>query len=201
MERRCGPRSSMTLGASWLSPHCPKCNSERGFPTQLATRSNEIGDVLCECMACGYVAVFRVGTDQFEPPKGQPSETWQPPLVYRLPTIELVRPEAPHRPTASARPTPTGIDSREHRGRHKPPAAAGAAPQSRTTNSPKTAQGAKPELANAGSAEPLTTETARGPNSDASLDAPANFRKSRRTPAPNQPRSPGRRTRRHRQAG
>jgi hypothetical protein len=101
----------MTLaedGASWSLPHCPTCNRERGFPTLLATRSNEIGenrDALCECMACGYMAVYREGTGQFEPPKGQPLEAWQPPLVWR--TIAPVRPEAPNRPTASARPTLT----------------------------------------------------------------------------------------------
>jgi hypothetical protein len=64
--------------------------------------------------------------------------------------------------------------------------------------SPKTAQGSKHELANAGPGEPLATETSRGPSGDASIDAPADIRKSRRTVAPDQPSTPNRRTRRHR---
>src|SRR5262249_539093 len=186
-----------TSGASWLSPHCPICNSERGFPCLLPTGADEssgIGDGLWEWMGCGYTAVYRVGTGQFEPPKGQPREAWQPPLVWR--TIAPVRPEAPNRPTPSARPTPTRTDSREHRGRHKQPAAA-AAPQSPAAKAPKTAQDSKHELASAGLGEPLATETARGPSGDASIEAPPDFRKPRRTPAPDQPSSPSRITRRH----
>src|SRR5262249_15266043 len=142
------------------------------FPCLLHTRSDEIsgiGDALCECVACGYMAVYRVGTGQFEPPKGQPREAWQPPLVWR--TIAPVRPEAPNRPTPSAK-TPTGRDPRDPRARHKQPAAA-AAPQSRAAKAPKTAQDSKHELASAGSEEPLATETARGPSGDASIEAPA----------------------------
>jgi len=193
------PAPSMTLGASWSSPHCPVCKSARAFATPLhAARSNEIGDELYECRACGYEAVYRVRTGHFEPRKEEISEPWQSPLMWPLPrTIDSVQPAA-NRPTESAVPTVTGIDSHEDRGhRHRQPVVAGVAPQSRAANSPKTAQGSTHELASASPGKPLATEPAREPSGDASLDAPADFRKPPRTIAPDQPRSQGRGTRRH----
>jgi hypothetical protein len=42
-------------------------------------RQNAAGDQLLTCLSCGYEAVFRAGSGQFEPRPGRPVQDWRPP--------------------------------------------------------------------------------------------------------------------------
>jgi hypothetical protein len=42
-------------------------------------RQNAAGDQLLTCLSCGYEAVFRKGSGQFEPRPGRPVQDWRPP--------------------------------------------------------------------------------------------------------------------------
>ena len=156
----------MTLaggGARGSSAHCPMCKSARGYATLLyAVRSNELGDYLYECTACGYMAVYRVQTREFEPRKEQLSEAWQPPLLLPLPPrFDPEWPDARKRPPASARPPLPGTDSRNQHG-HKQPAAAEPPPHSRAATSTKTAKRLEQRQASTGPEEPLVTQNPSG---------------------------------------
>ena len=152
----------MTLaggGARGSSAHCPMCKSARGYATPLyAVRSNEIGDDLYECTACGYRAVYRVQTREFEPPKEQLSEAWQPPLLWPLPLrFDPDWPNARKRPRASARPLLPETDSGEQHD-HVQPAAADPAQQLRKATSEEPAGGSEHGQSNEGPGEPLPPE-------------------------------------------
>ncbi len=87
-KRQALARPDMTSGAR-TSPHpcCPICSVAAFVLPMRLVRWNPAGDDLWECSACGYMTAYRVTTGQFEPPAGQPSEGWQPPLGWPRPRM------------------------------------------------------------------------------------------------------------------
>src|SRR5712692_2550660 len=69
--------------APQLPPSCPmpECTAQTFLALLYAIQPNHRGDLLFECLACGYEAVYRVRSRQFKPRPGRPQEGWRPPLV------------------------------------------------------------------------------------------------------------------------
>ena len=124
---------------------CPRC-SLTTLPRPLyLVRWNDALDHLFECLnvACGYTAAYRMRTGQFEPPVGQPSEGWQPPLCWRPPQpIGPTGPPAAENSTSPVAEPATGACSS---GQYDPTQPAGAEPAAHSRAVASTEAAADPE--------------------------------------------------------
>ncbi len=74
----------MTPAADGLPPCCPRCRVGPFRVFLASIRPNHAGDEYFECLGCGYEAIYRVRTGQFEPCPWGSADGWQPPLVFTL---------------------------------------------------------------------------------------------------------------------
>ncbi len=67
-------------GIATMPPLCPTCSVFLH-----AINQNPAGDVLFECLADGYYAVYRVSNGTWQQRPGHESSDWKPPLVGAAP--------------------------------------------------------------------------------------------------------------------
>ncbi len=187
------PDTTSGARATW-PPGCPTCSVGALVRPIQVVRWNDAGDDLWECTTCGYMAAQRVGTGQFEPPVGHPSEEWQPPLGWPRPQRIDPAPLVLAHSTPPVVRAPRGTCSPSKRDPTQPVGAALAA-DARAPISMQTAE--ENAHAREGLGEEATHQQAHALG-DASTDPVADTLKPRRTLERGHPGSPSIRTGRRR---